>query len=637
MSDPISTAPPAGFSTAPPAGFTPDVDQSAPAPSAQAASPLPSPPPGFAPDKSFQTSSGGSYTPGQTVVHPSGTLGEVTGQNPDTGNAEVKWHMPDQKSFKIGEIVRIPGMGAVTVNAYGNNGKLIVDDGKGGTRAVSPADVQDKPNAFTSGLAGVGQSLMSTIHGAADRLGIKSQGLDESKNQLDAAAKVNPNSGEAGHFVGDLVQFLAANGVVKQATGAVSALAPIDQYKQATKIAGVLADHPALAKLLHAGINGALTQGTIGGVQTGTAAGTAENAAMGAGGEALGEFTPEIAGALGRGAKAVGSAIAHPIDTAGNALGGAAKIAGQGVGKVADVANEAAEKYLPESLYPKQVEVPSNVAQAQAKLDRRMVTQPAYEQHASDIRKAFVDGLKEKGIDFQIPPDVDVRKLPALAKTALANEYKPLYGKIDEALENEGIETKYQDLTDDIKDKTIAAKTARQDAGTKPEAVLSANKALADAKHLKAEADAILKEQGLDGAAQRADGLYKASKAADDFNAKILAHTQDLNGVLPRTNPDGLNKALNNLKYKQKYQGNRLDQLFGEKAGSQLMADTRAAQQRVSVLNDQFKIDNASVQDLKAKAAAAEEQRAKVQRFAGGIAKAAVGGGLAGETLGLFK
>lgn len=587
------------------------------------------------PKAPFSTPGGKTYTPGQTVQHSGGTYGEVTGQHPDTGNAAVKWHLPNAKEFKVGEIVRVGGQ-AVTVNGYGNNGTLLVDNGKGGMKAVSPADVDDKPNAFTSGIAGVGQSLMSTIHGAADRLGLKSSGLDESKSQLDAAAAVNPNSGEAGHLVGDLVQFLALNGAVKAGTGVVTKLPAIDQYTQATKIVKVLADHPALAKLLHAGINGALTQGSIAGVQTGDATKTAEGAALGAGGEAAAEAAPAVLGAVGKGAKAVGNAIAHPIDTAGDVLGSAANLVGKGVEKATSAANDFAEKSIP-GLYPKEIEVPSNVEQAKANLDQRIETQPAYDQHASDIRKAFVDGLKnEHGVDLQIPPDVDVRKLPGLAKTALKNEYQPLYGKVDEALENAGIETKYQSLEDDIYDKTIAAKEARSNSAQKPEQAISANKALADAKALKARADGILKDQGLDKVVDRATSLYKAAKASDEFNTKILSHTQDLNGVLPRTSPDGFNKALNNLKYKQKYQGNRLDQLLGEKAGAQLMADTRAAQGRVGELKDADKIRRAGIQDLKTQAREVQAKRDKVQKFAGGAVKSAIGGGILGEAAGLF-
>ena len=211
---------------------------------------------------------------------------------------------------------------------------------------------------------------------------------------------------------------------------------------------------------------------------------------------------------------------------------------------------------------------------------------------------------------------MDVRKIPDLAKKALENEYKPLYGKVDEALEKEGFEDKYQTLEDNLDQAREAAKQARKLADTTPEGVITANKGVTEAKAQLDEANAILKEQNLDGAVKRASSLYKASKAADEFKTKILSHTQDFNGTLPRTDPNGFNKALNNLKYKQRYGSNRLDQLFGEKAGGQLMEDTRAAQTRVSGLNDAEKLRVAGVQDLKDKAAQVLKTRRRTRNVA---------------------
>ena len=563
-------------------GSTP-VDQDTPASSLASSQPQPETP------QSFTTPGGSSYDVGQSVQHSDGTHGEVTGQHPDTRKAIIKWH-PDAKQFKVGQYIEVNGEPG-TVKGYANNGKLLVE-GKwgdfGGTKAISPADVDQpgkdhSPGAmYNSAAYGMANSFLKTASGAGHIVGY--HGLDNAQQNASQAQSQNPASGKAGELAADLVQFLAVNGIVKAGTGMLTALPAAEQYAQAAKITKALADHPVLAKLLHAGINGALTQGGISGVQSGGDLGeAAKGAATGAALEGAGEFAPEILGA----AKKVGSAIAHPLDTIGSAARG-----------VGDTLNDFAEKRIP-SLYPKEIEIPSNAEQVQAKLDSRIASQPAYDQHASDIRKAFVDGLKEKGIDFQIPPDVDVRKLPDLAKTALKNEYQPLYGKVDEALEKEGFTDKYQDLEDNLDQARLAAKEARKVADTKPEGVIGANKAVADAKQSLDEANAILKEQGLDGAVQRASSLYKASKAADEFKTKILSHTQDFNGTLPRVSPDGFNKALNNLKYKARFGGNRLDQLFGEKAGSQLMADTRAAQTRVAGLKDAEKVRVGALQDLK--------------------------------------
>ena len=491
-------------------------------------------------------------------------------------------------------MVRVNGEPS-TVVGYTNNGKLLVEGkwGKfGGTHAVSPADIDDNPGMITSAASGFANSLLKTGTGAAHIFGAHPQGLENAQSNAQTAQQANPASGKAGELAGDLVQFLAANGVVKASTGAVAALEVPEQYKAAAMITKALADHPALAKILHAGINGAITGGGLAGVQSG---GSAKAAAEGAAGGALGEIGGEV-------------------------LPGVVKAGAEKAGELAQTVRDLPSKVEPpgiiRKLWPEKIETPSATEEAQSKIQSRINTQPAYDQHASDIRKAFVNGLKDHGVDFQVSPDVDVRKIPDLAKKALENEYKPLYGKVDEALEKEGFEDKYQTLEDNLDQAREAAKQARKLADTTPEGVITANKGVTEAKAQLDEANAILKEQNLDGAVKRASSLYKASKAADEFKTKILSHTQDFNGTLPRTDPNGFNKALNNLKYKQRYGSNRLDQLFGEKAGGQLMEDTRAAQTRVSGLNDAEKLRVAGVQDLKDKAAQVLKTRRRTRNVA---------------------
>lgn len=533
------------------------------------------------PAKSFQTPGGSTYTPGQSVQHSDGTHGEITGQHSDTGNAVVKWHQGADQ-FKTGMMARVNGHTGV-VTGKTNNGKVLVDWGDKGITAVSPGDIE-APGGLASFVAGAGKSLASTVAGGMKMLGQHSAGLDESQRQISQATAVNPMSGKAGELAGDLVQFFGANGIVKAGTGAVAALPAAEQYAQASKIVKALADHPILARILHAGINGAVVQGGLSGVQSGGNLGeAAKGAALGAAAGAGGEILPEAVAA----GKSALSKVGGVINRAGEAG--------------ADLVKQVPE--LPEKLWPNKIEVPSSTDEAMAKIQSRLDTQPAYEQHASDIRKAFVDGLKEKGVDLQIPNDIDVRKVPDLAKKALANEYTPLYGKVDDALEKAGFEDKYQDLEDNLDQARLAAKEARRNVTKKPEGVVNANQAVTEAQDQLKKADGILKAQNLDGAVKRASGLYRASKAAEEFKTKILSHTQDLNGTLPRTDPNGFNKALNNLKYKSRYGSNRLDQLFGEKAGSQLMNDTRQAQTKVADLANAERLRVAGVQDLKQKAA----------------------------------
>ena len=549
--------------------------------------------------QSFQTPGGQTYNVGQSVQHSTGVHGEVTGQHPDTGNAVIKWHQGADQ-FKTGMLVRVDGHSGV-VTGKSNNGKVLVDWGDKGISSVSPGDIE-APGGVGSFVAGVGNSLANTAAGAAKMLGMRSTGLDETQRQTQQSTAVNPMSGKMGELAGDLVQFLGANGIVKAGTGAVTALPAVEQYATAAKITKALADHPILARILHAGINGAIAQGGLSGVQSGgDPVAAAKGAALGGAADIGGEFAPEAARAVGGAINRGGHAAAEAVNDLPNLPG-----------------------KVQEKIWPAKIETPSSVEKAQQAIQARIDTQPAYDQHASDIRKAFVDGLKNHGVDLQIPSDIDVRKVPDLAKKALENEYRPLYGKVDEALEKNGFEDKYQDLEDNVDQARTAAKEARRVADKKPEGVVSANSAVTEAKAKLAQANAILKDNGLDGAVQRASSLYKASKAADEFKTKILSHTQDFNGTLPRTDPNGFNKALNNLKYKSRYGSNRLDQLFGEKAGSQLMDDTRSAQTRVSNLANAEKLRVAGGQDLEKKASDVNSTRKTTRNVSLGVG-AAVG------------
>jgi hypothetical protein len=552
---------------------------------------------------SFQTPNGNSYTPGQSVQHSSGVHGEVTGQNSQTGNAEVKWHQ-GAENFKPGMLVRVDGHSGV-VTGKSNNGKVLVDWGDKGVTSVSPGDIE-APGGLGSFVAGVGNSLSKAVAGGAKILGQHSQGLDETQNQTQQSESYNPMSGKLGELAGDIVQFLGANGVVKAGTGAVTAIPAVEQYAQAAKITKVLADHPILARILHAGINGAAAQGGVSAVQSGgNPTATAEGAAAGGLADVGGEFAPDILAAGKAGLQKVGGAISK----AGEA----------GADFVKSVPD------LPSKLYPDKIEVPSSVDQAKAKIQSRIDSQPVYDQHASDIRKAFVNGLKDKGIDLNIPNDVDVRKIPDLANKALENEYKPLYGKIDEALESEGYTQKYQDAEDDIKNLAQESKAEKD-----PDKAAAIAVKLRDAKEDLATMNSILKDKGLDGAVQRATDLRKQAYAIDEVKTKILSHTQDLNGTLPRTDPNGFNKALNNLKFKKRYNGNRLYQAFGENNGEQLIADTRAAQKSTADLANAERLRVAGVQDLQKQATAVNHQR-KVTRNVGLSLAAPVGLGVGAD------
>jgi hypothetical protein len=555
---------------------------------------------------SFQTPNGNSYTPGQSVQHSSGVHGEVTGQNSQTGNAEVKWHQ-GAENFKPGTMVTINGEPSTIVGKT-NNGKVIVE-GKwgrfGGVHSVSPSDI-DAPSKVTSALSGFANSFLGSATGAAHIVGAHPQGLENAQQNAADAQAANPASGKAGELAADLVQFLGANGIVKAGTGAIAAIPAVEQYAQAAKITKALADHPILARILHAGINGAAAQGGVSAVQSGgNPTATAEGAAAGGLADVGGEFAPDILAAGKAGLQKVGGAISK----AGEA----------GADFVKSVPD------LPGKLWPDKIEVPSSVDQAKAKIQSRIDSQPVYDQHASDIRKAFVNGLKDKGIDLNIPNDVDVRKIPDLANKALENEYKPLYGKIDEALESEGYTQKYQDAEDDIKNLAQESKAEKD-----PDKAAAIAVKLRDAKEDLATMNSILKDKGLDGAVQRATDLRKQAYAIDEVKTKILSHTQDLNGTLPRTDPNGFNKALNNLKFKKRYNGNRLYQAFGENNGEQLIADTRAAQKSTADLANAERLRVAGVQDLQKQATAVNHQR-KVTRNVGLYLGAPVGLGVGAD------
>jgi hypothetical protein len=445
----------------------------------------------------------------------------------------IKYHVPPAKNWKQGEMVRVNGEPS-TVVGYTNNGKLLVE-GKwgtfGGTHAVSPADIDDNPGAITSAASGFANSVLRTGTGAAHMVGAHIQGLENAQNNADAAQHMNPASGKAGELAGDLVQFLAANGVVKAGTGMVSALEVPEQYKVAATITKALADHPALAKILHAGINGAITGGTLGGVQSGGNLGSAaEGAALGGLGEAGGEALPGVV-------KAGASKVGDLINRGGKAA--------------ADFVQDAPN--LPGKLWPDKVDVPTQQA-------FRDSLQPIHDQQVSKIADAISKSVQDEGVQ---PPVVnDIRKMPKLASDALKTEASHDYSQVDEAIEKAtGNKGKYQATDEEI---TNLQRQLRENSGDKEKAV-KINESLNEQKALKAVQMQAIKDAGLEDVAARASRLTKKANALTDFHDKLLGTARTKGGTNLQINPDNFLTQLHNLDNDTTYGADgRLAQAFGQ-------------------------------------------------------------------------
>jgi len=478
--------------------------------------------------QSFQTPSGQTYQVGQSVQHSTGVYGEVTGQHSGTGNAVVKWHQGADQ-FKPGMLVNVDGHSGV-VAGKSNNGKVLVDWGSKGISSVSPGDI-DAPTGVGSFVAGVGNSLAKTVAGASKMLGVHSQGLDESQRQINDSTAVNPASGKAGELAGDLVQFLAANGAVKAGTGMVSALEVPEQYKVAATITKALADHPALAKILHAGINGAITGGTLGGVQSGGNLGSAaEGAAAGGLMEAGGEALPGIV-------KAGASKVGDLINRGGKAA--------------ADFVQDAPN--LPGKLWPDKIDVPTQQA-------FRDSLQPIHDQQVQKIADAIGKSVQDEGVK---PPVVnDIRKMPKLAADALKQEASHDYSQVDEAIEKAtGQQGKYQATDEEI---TNLQRQLRENSGDKEKAV-KINESLNEQKALKAVQMQAIKDAGLEDVAARASRLTKKANALTDFHDKLLGTARTKGGTNLQINPDNFLTQLHNLDNDTTYGADgRLAQAFGQ-------------------------------------------------------------------------
>ena len=540
---------------------------------------------------SFQTPNGNSYTPGQSVQHSSGVHGEVTGQNSQTGNAEVKWHQGADQ-FKTGALVQANGHYGV-VTGKTNNGKVMVDTGIHGVVSVSPGDLQDT-GTIGSFASGVGQSFGKLASGAAKLFGVKNtNGLDQFNQEANQQSAVNPMSGKLGELAGDIVQFLGANGIVKAGTGAVSAIPAVEQYAQAAKITKALADHPILARILHAGINGAGAQGGLSAVQSGGDLGvTATGAATGAAADIGGELLPDAVGAVKSGVKKAGELINNAGEAGANA-----------VKSVPD---------LPEKLWPAKVEVPTKQA-------FRDSLQPLHDAQVQKISDAITNSVKDEGL--QAPVVNDIRKMPKLAADELRKEANLAYSQVDEAVEKAtGQPGRYQATDDEIKN---LQRQLRENSGDKEKAA-KINESLSQQKALQSVQMQAIKDAGLEDVAAKATHLTKKASALEDLQEKLLGVVRDKGGENVQINPDNFLTQLHNLDNDVTYGKNgRLSQALGQH-GQQLIQDVRGTAKQIRSAGD-------AQAELKRQAAEAIRQRKTTRNVGLGLAGAAGATGLGAD------
>jgi hypothetical protein len=595
-----------------PAGFTVDSDNSEPStsqtpqvqglPSGFTVDDTTPGPPSSNPKAPFQGSTGTTYTPGMAVQHSDGTHGEVDSQHPDTGNAVVKWHVPDAKSFKQGQIVNINGEPS-TIQGYTNNGKVLVE-GKWGsfgkTRAVSPADI-DPPSMGQSAASGLAGSMLKTATGAAHVFGGHPQGLENAQAATQATQDVNPASGKAGELAGDLVQFLAANGIVKAGTGMVAALPAAEQYAQASKIVKVLADHPILARLLHAGINGAGVGGGMGYVQSG---GSGTAAAEGAAGGALGDVGGEFAG--------------DAIQAGKDAIGKAGSLIGRGVAKTGELAGDAADYLknpgeIPGRLYPDKINVPDAATKDE-------LLQPHYDAHNQQIADAITKSLKDEGID--LPAVNDIRKVPQNAADLLVKEAGYKYAKVDAEIEAKtGRPGRYQETDQNIADLKRKIRDEIGDPEKQDKLTEQLNTQIAQQK----KNMQIINDAGLGDEARDAARLTKKSHAMLELKDAVKNTTRDKGGELTQTNPDDFLKHLHNMDNDLTYgKDGRLTQALGKQHATQLVADTKAASKNVLATKRGFVATQKAARDVLAQRAAT--RKVGYGLAAGGLATAAGAG-----------
>lgn len=524
----------------------------------------------------FNTPGGNTYTPGQSVQHSDGTHGEVTGQHPDTGNAVVKWHQGADQ-FKTGTLVRVDGHSGI-VTGKSNNGKVLVDWGDKGISSVSPGDIE-APGGLGSFVAGVGSSLAKTVAGATKMIGQHSTGLDDSQSQINQSTAVNPMSGKLGEMAGDLVQFLAANGIVKAGTGMVTALPAAEQYAQAARITKTLTEHPILARILHAGINGAGAQGAISGVQSGgspTAA--AEGAAAGGALGVAGEFAPEAIGALKSGVQAAKGAI-------GDAASSAASSVGDTLGDAKNAITSGVRKIWPEKL-----DVPTPQA-------FRDSLQPIHDAHVQKIAEAITNSVKDEGLDLQ--PLNDVSKMPQAASDVLKKEAALNYKQVDEAVEAAtGQPGKYQATDKEIEN---LKRQLRDNSGDKEKAA-KIQESLKEQQALQNTQKQAIKDAGLEEVAAKATRLSKKASAMEDFKDKLLGVVRTKGGENVQINPDNFLTSLRNMDNDVTYGANgRLKQAFGDH-GQKLIKDSTESAKQIRSAGD-------AQAELKRQAAAVLKQR----------------------------
>lgn len=214
---------------APPPGFEPEAapaattDQSA-APQSQDSAPPP-PPAGFVPDQSFTPPGGKTFTPGQKVQHTSGATGTVTGQNPDTGKAEVQWNQnhPGQK-YGVEGTIRANDPSSVS-GKVARWAEQVSNDVKYGTDFTGVGAFLKKMGAhgvYTGNSQAVGDfmasiplGLLTTIKGEAELPNAQSAGgvLQSVKDMAGGAAQaatmptavVAPESSELENLAGQAV------------------------------------------------------------------------------------------------------------------------------------------------------------------------------------------------------------------------------------------------------------------------------------------------------------------------------------------------------------------------------------------------------------------------------------------------
>jgi hypothetical protein len=478
-------------------------------------------------DGSFQApASGHTIQPGD-IVHLNGHAGVAKGINPKTGKMIVDWgSKPRWNPFSTP-----------------------VED----TSEVTPSNLGATPNALTSFTAGVGSSLNKTIQGAAKIVHAPKSAqstLAADQQQLSDAKNVNPTVGGAGSIAGDILQFMAGEGMV-DAAGKAIPLA--DAMTQSGKIAKAVEKFPKLAKAFQAALKAGATQGAIGTVSSG--------------------------GDLGEGAKE-------------GLAAGATMGAGSLAGSVIPTVFRKLYPVIPDAVDTSVVEDP----------------QPVYDTLHQGIRNIINNALTDTnsavvGPEAPTPTTAgsSIRDVVKDAATNVRTQASGLYKRLDKAIEDAtGVKGRFQAHDENLD----ALEDKLKDAIGDPELQAKYSQAIREEQAAKDVTMQHIKDAGLENVPEQATALHKKARALEDLSKAVQASTDGTHPSVAtpdsapeRVDPSKLSRNLYKLWNQQKYGGRRLEQALGDHTHDILS------------LADNAKI---ALDQLDERAAARAEQAAKV-------------------------